>query len=352
MKNEYDVDFENLSGSSNGSLRWISLLVMAMVVFGFFWLMLYAYDNDAKSPQSEMIANISPENESYKVKPDDAGGMTIENKDIEAYQLMRKSPNVANEVEQVERLLPLAERPIVRDIPANEAAILGDATTAKIPQAVASDELLNNDATGVDATGVDATGVDEVINDVLNKQAAQVQAPSAMEQMNNAVAPLIAAPQPQQMAEKEVVKEIAQPIPVPKIITVTPKIATAPKIMPKIVAPKPVVIAPPAAAPVIAKIAPAPTYSPAKPAATTNNAETYIQFAALRTATDAPRVWGELKAKHPELAAYSYYTESVTTATGATLHRLRAKGFADRNQALSICSTLKARGQDCLVSGN
>ncbi len=408
MKNEYDAEFENMSNVSNGSLRWISLLVMAMVVFGFFWLMLYAYDNDAKTGNSEMISSISPENESYKIKPDEAGGMAIENKDIEAYQLMRNAPNVANEVEQVEKLLPLAERPIIRNIPANETAILGDViaknnVAGSIPQAVVTNNIVNDNLNG--------DNVDSVINEVISKQAGQIQAPSAVAQMNGAVAQMNGgvaqmnssslpnnglqtnAPIQQNQITNDMTETpataqsqtISAPVekivtaPTPKVIKVAPPKITTPKIVEKIIAPTilPAKVISTVTTPKIASIATTPSapiiaspvYSPtasnaitsspviASPIASnaaipSNGGSSYIQFAALRTAADAPRVWGELKAKHPELGAYSYYTETVTTANGGTLHRLRAKGFANRNQALTICSAVKNRGQDCLVSAN
>jgi hypothetical protein len=70
----------------------------------------------------------------------------------------------------------------------------------------------------------------------------------------------------------------------------------------------------------------------------------------MRSASDAGRVWAELKAKHPELSPYSYYTEPVQVAAGGTLYRLKAKGFASRIQAVNVCNAVKSRGQDCLVS--
>jgi hypothetical protein len=323
MKNEYDAEFEQLETTGNGGMRWVSLLVIAMVVFGFFWLILYAYDDETEIRQTEMIGTISPEQESYKIKPEDAGGLAIENKDIESYQLMRKSPDVANDVDQVERLLPLAERPIIRNIPQDnnelqpienaqnnvDAITKTDPNQPKIiPQAVVTDEVVSEQL----AEPVD--DVDSVINEVIGKQAAQIEAPSAVEKMqeNN----MVSKPVKAENANVAPVK-VAQPKPAP----------AAPKITaPKIVAPAPVAVA--------------------------KSGGSYIQFAALRSAADAARIWGELKAKHPELIPYAYYTEAVTTATGSTLYRLRAKGFAGRNQALNICNAIKSRGQDCLVSAN
>ena len=325
MKNEYDAEFEQLETTGNGGMRWVSLLVIAMVVFGFFWLILYAYDDETEIRQTEMIGTISPEQESYKIKPEDAGGLAIENKDIESYQLMRKSPDVANDVDQVERLLPLAERPIIRNIPQDnnelqpienaqnnvDAITKTDPNQPKIiPQAVVTDEVVSEQL----AEPVD--DVDSVINEVIGKQAAQIEAPSAVEKMqqNNMVSKT-------ENANVAPVKE-AQP----KLVPTAPKITA-----PKIVAPKPMV---------------------ATPVIVAKSGGSYIQFAALRSAADAARIWGELKAKHPELIPYAYYTEAVTTATGSTLYRLRAKGFASRNQALNICNAIKSRGQDCLVSAN
>jgi hypothetical protein len=194
-----------------------------------------------------------------------------------------------------------------------------------IPQAVVADEVVNEQLT----QPVD--DVDSVINEVISKQAAQIEAPSAIEKMqqNSSKNEEISKVEPKQQPVVE--KANATKIIEPKIIQVTP----AP-VAPKIIAPKPV----------------APKQVAAAPIAVANAGGSYIQFAALRSAADAGRVWGELKAKHPELIPYSYYTEAVTTATGATLYRLKAKGFASRTQALNICSTIKTRGQDCLVSAN
>jgi hypothetical protein len=381
-RSEYDGEFDNLQTAGGGSLRWISMLVMAMVIFGFFSLVFYAYNSSVEVANNELIPTITADGDDYKVKPEDAGGMPIENTDIEAYQLMRGAPNPTEEANQVEKLLPLAERPIVRDLNGTPEVLQGelqkmqntennvDAVTTeaqnsqmqasapallpteqKIPQAVTNQAIVNENA----AMTSSEDNIDLAINDVLQKQAAQTAAPSALQDMSN-----VEQTNNQPVPLKPVIKTItAQPTiatqPAPKQIApivkqeaalpVVQEIAKLQPVQPK---PAPAVVASPKVPPQPKPIAQAPQIKPQ----TGVSAGTYVQFAAMRSQADAPKVWASLQAKNPELGGYSYYTEAVTLPTGATLYRLRAKGFASRAQALNVCASVKARGQDCLVSAN
>jgi SPOR domain len=403
-KNEYDGEFDNLQTAGGGSLRWISMLVMGMVIFGFFSLVFYAYNSSVEVANNDLIPTITAGGDDYKVKPEDAGGMPIENTDIEAYQLMRGAGNTpAEEANQVEKLLPLSERPIVRDMNGSPEVLQGElqkmqntennvdeVVTAeqnnqsaqallpqeqKIPQAVSNDVVLNN----APEEAVQQDNIDMAINEVLQKQAAQAQSPTTLsdiaqnkvvDNVNSETVPLkpivktiIAKPNVAEptvvnkapVVEKQVVKTmVASPQPIikkdpPQQIA---KLAPAPaSVVQAPITKVPAVVLPPKAI----MQAPASSSTPvvsSTPATKAVASSTYIQFAAMRSSADAPKVWAELKAKHPELNPYGYYTETVTLPTGSTLYRLRVKGFASRNQALSVCSAVKARGQDCLVSAN
>jgi hypothetical protein len=373
MKNDYDVDYEQYGNAGNGSLRWISMLVMIMVVFGFFSLVWYAYDGGVEGTQDETIAMIAPEQERYKIKPLDAGGMPVENKDIEAYQLMRRTPDVQTEVDKVETLLSDNEKPlkpvVQPDQPnpamANEMAqIDGTATMSPVPsqpetlvQAPLTPEVTQDTLTQAQLELEEkARALQALEKELAEKQAAQnalMQAQQAQLQEKRQ--------QQEKVAAEPTIDDAIKQVTVPEVTKTVDPVALAPKNLAAAapaerplssVQKQPVMTTKTITQATPAKPAPAKPVAaaPATAPVATGGGAAYIQFAAMRSAADAGRVWAELKAKHPELAPYSYYTEPVQVAAGGTLHRLRAKGFASRTQAVNICNAIKSRGQDCLVA--
>lgn len=315
MKNEYDSEFEQTEKSNNGSMRWISLLVMAMVVFGFLWLILYAYNNDNKIGKNQFVDTISANRKSYKIKPEDAGGLVINNKDIESYKLMRSKPDIEQEINQIEKLTPLAERPITRNIDKTGNELQDKQNTIDV--ITSKNKTQNDDNEKID-------NVDAIIDEVINSQSMQNQA--AQKQKTKQ----------QQLKEadnsnKDYIDE--------KVENKSEKIVTTPKSNN---------IVPPAKK---IKIIEETKVAKKQALKTTNkpaNNNVYIQLAALRSVADAKKMWNNLQTKYKELNNFSYYTEQVKTST-ATLYRLRAKGFENRLEAVKICNMLKQNGQDCLV---
>jgi hypothetical protein len=351
MKNDYDAEYEaeNLKygSSGNGGLRWMSMLVMALVVFGFFSLVWYAYNASISEQQQQAVAVIAPEQQEYKVKPEETGGMDIANKDIEAYQLMRRQPSVEEDAEKVERLLPEAEAPVVNaaavtPVPAdpalaNEVATIASAESGIIAQPKAElREMLPVGAVVAPAIVASQAMPQAVTTTVAPTPQAVVSAPAPVAQAP-VVKETMSAPVVQTQIPASVAKQPVQVVAPPK-----PRPAVS-----KPVSIKPVAVKPAQVKAVVAKPVTAKPTSPAK----TISGKAYVQLGAVRSSLDAEALWKKLSAAHKDvLGSASHTVEPVEVAGTGTLYRLRARGFASREAALSACSGLKAKGLSCIVS--
>jgi SPOR domain len=386
MKNDYDAEYdpEQIIGSSgNGGLRWMSMLIMVLVVFGFFSLVWYAYNASISEQQDENVAVISPENEEYKEKPEDAGGMEIANKDIEAYQLMRRQPTAQEEVEKVERLLPEAETPVI--LPKEKAPDpVRDAEVEKIDSAEVGMTTLSQKETNpvsaessVKVEEVPVAGVveespktiEKAVDTAIGTIVSSEPKTEFLASPKTLVTPSLPAvnketitPKPSSPAPVTPVQPMGSVVKQPVAVKPAPVVPSTPQptvsAMPKPTLPSPaapVVVSPPQ----MLKLPPAvtpPVAEPAQPVSATAavaspSGSAYVQLGALRSAAEAEKLWAKLREAHPDLLGNaSRSVESVSVAGTGTLYRLRARGFASRASALSVCSSLKGRGQDCLVA--
>ncbi len=404
MKNDYDAEYEadtlNYGSSGNGGLRWMSMLVMALVVFGFFSLVWYAYNASMSEQQQQAVAVIAPEQQEYKVKPENAGGMPIDNKDIEAYQLMRRQPSAEEEANKVERLLPGTDAPALAPLPADpvkagevatitsaEAGIAGHpqteareilplGNTATNPQAAPSSTPApsSTSTSGVTASpAVPATTVSPAptpesgtLPKTTSTAAASAVAGKPVAGSPVSRKPVAGSP----LAVNPVSPTPATPPATKAAASVSPAPAVSPE-LPVSVVKQPVHTLP--AKPVARKIksdttaaasvkseaikaSPAKIAAASKPKTTVTPAhaasgKAYVQLGALRSAADAEALWTKLHGANKEvLGAATHTVEPVSVAGTGTLYRLRARGFTSRAAAVTACNGLKSRGLSCLVS--
>ena len=73
-----------------------------------------------------------------------------------------------------------------------------------------------------------------------------------------------------------------------------------------------------------------------------------IQFLASKNKDAVEKSWNNLVAKHPELKAYNHEVQADNIG-GNAIYKLRAGAFAGKEDAQKICSSLKAKGTDCIV---
>lgn len=98
-----------------------------------------------------------------------------------------------------------------------------------------------------------------------------------------------------------------------------------------------------------ARVLPRSPSSTDKQPATAGSASWRIQLISLSNQMDAEVVWTKLqKANQDLLDGLTPHVQTVYLSKG-TFHRVQAGPFMDRATAASLCTSLKARNQDCLV---
>ena len=75
-----------------------------------------------------------------------------------------------------------------------------------------------------------------------------------------------------------------------------------------------------------------------------------VQLAALKVKDSARPAWARLQKAHPALLGERVLAiQEVDLGERGVFYRVQAGFFAERAEALDLCNSLKARGQDCLV---
>ncbi|MAC90470.1 SPOR domain-containing protein [Maricaulis sp.] len=105
----------------------------------------------------------------------------------------------------------------------------------------------------------------------------------------------------------------------------------------------------PAPEPVVAAPEPA---APSGPVAGVDLSGSWVvQIASFRTESDAEAAWVAFRTRFSDISSgMAPDVASVEIEGRGTYHRLRIAAFGDRGDAVSFCSTLQSRGQDCLVA--
>lgn len=76
-----------------------------------------------------------------------------------------------------------------------------------------------------------------------------------------------------------------------------------------------------------------------------------VQIASFRSEADAEAAWLAFQGRFSDISTgLGPDVVSVEIAERGTYHRLRIAAFSSRDDAVSFCSTLQGRGQDCLVA--
>jgi len=252
----------------------------------------------------------------YKVKPEEPGGMKVDNQDKMVYDRVAKAaaPN------RVENLLPAPEEP--RKPP--EAKPKPDPKKAEPPKVVAKAEP--KPEAKPESVKSEPAAVAAEDEDPMAKLVAEVQG--------------LRRPPPDQQPEPLVNEP--DPASAPAPAPAAPA-ATSPKLL--------VPAAPDTPAPTtVASGAPAPAPESAAPVAAAPVGAVFIQLASARSEEGAMSEWKRISGKNPDLlGGLSPSVAQAEVPDKGTFFRLRAGPVADRTAAQELCAGLIQRGLTCLI---
>lgn len=138
--------------------------------------------------------------------------------------------------------------------------------------------------------------------------------------------------------------EVLMPPPETPMTPPAPAPAAAPEAVPE--APMSAEADEPVSESAAAEPAPAPAPVPAPVA----SGDFLVQIAAFRSDAEAQQAWTKLQAKNEDLLkSYAPNVAQADLGAKGIYYRLRFGPFKDRADAISVCESLKARKQDCLV---
>jgi cell division protein FtsN len=93
--------------------------------------------------------------------------------------------------------------------------------------------------------------------------------------------------------------------------------------------------------------------APSQPAPRPVSSGDYVvQIASLRSLAEAETLWGRLSTKYSGVLNSSHNSDikRVDLDEKGIYYRLRVAGFSDKDGASALCSQLKSRNQDCIVT--
>ena len=266
----------------------------------------------------------------YKIKPENPGGMQVENQDKLVYDRVAKgaAPN------RVENLLPPAEepkappqKPKAEPEPAKvETAASADAEKKQLESLVkAAQEPAKAPAPPAEPAKVEAPKAAEPPKPVQVAEAPKVEPPKPVEAPKPAAAePKVEAAKPDPLVAA-VAAATGKPVETPK--AEAPKAAEPPKPAPPVETKTAAVT--PAAAPVAGAF--------------------QIQLVSVPSEDAANSEWKRISRKHQDLAALTPTVTKAELPEKGTVYRLRAGPLPDKAAADALCAALTAEKTGCIV---
>lgn len=262
------------------------------------------------------IPIVRADNDPFKVKPDDPGGMEVRHKDSTLFGSMKKKDG--NDAQRIENLLAEDEN----EEPMPRSQLFAGLNTEEAPDLERSDS---------------PTPLDQPVSE------APPSVPGIVQPFEEKLAPPESVAEPVVEVAPEVTPEIT---PEPAPVKVTPKVEAKP-------APKPVVVAKPKPAPKpIHKKAPVEVRSDSVPVTTkpTNTVGGYyVQLASTKEKTKAEAEWKKLSGKYSVITGAPHRIETADLGAKGVYYRIQV-GPMSRDEAQKKCAAIKKINPNgCLV---
>lgn len=268
----------------------------------------------------------------YKVKPDEPGGVAIPNKDSTIFNALNTTPTTGPTTDEggktIENLLDETEQPVKKD----EVLAAGESSPPdhEVEKIEPSANAAPPSSTGLSDPNSDPNGGNEAVD----QEAAAASAPSAPKDQKpkNIIEELkaeSASPPPQKLESQklESQKQESQK-------TVTQKAAQKPSQQPSQQASTQLAMN--KAAP---SVKAAPSASPGA---------SYVQFAAVKSDSDARANWAKLQEKYPALKSLTLRVQKIDLGAKGVFYRVQG-GPVAASSAQSICGQVKQGGGQCIV---
>ncbi|EKV31412.1 hypothetical protein C882_3785 [Caenispirillum salinarum AK4] len=295
MDDIQDDEDEGRSGGSKGVMAAVVIGAVAAGIAG--W---YLFLREEPQQVAATTPVITADEQPYKVKPADPGGMDVPDTDKMVYDRLGQNSDGG----QVENLLPEPESPTAPPVPADAGGSLEPLPEAEV--------AATPDPEPVDPAPADTAAAPEPAPEREPAPTQAAEAPAAAPSQPTPTTKPAAPEQPTQQAASETAP--SQPEPQQQAATPAP------------VAPRSAASAP------------------------SGGGDRMVQLAALRDQAGAEAAWKKIQGANPDLLGnLSLDVERTDQGERGIFFRVRAKGLASADEAKALCEKLEARDQACLV---
>lgn len=288
--------------SENGFTRWAPLLVVLAVVGGFVTLSWYAYHAGIQSVKEEDLVVVEADKTPIKEKPADPGGMQFPNQDKTVFETFAGNKQAPA---KVERVLPVPEEPLPREMDASETTTW---INENLPKQGAKEQVIGKEPAKKPAA-----------NPVKN-------IPVADEKTTYAD-----LDKPGQNGGHQVIAAQTPPEEEQSVTYVAPKQAASAK----------------PARPAETKPAET-TFTPTK-APEKKPGAFMVQLGAYRSQAEADEAWGKMHIRQKELSDKQPNVVKADLGDKGIYYRLRVGGLASAEEAKALCKALESKGQPCIL---
>lgn len=327
MRNGADKRDLIIVDGMSGMTRWAPLAVVLGVVGGFVSLSWYAYHAGMQSVREEDLVIVEADRSPMKEKPDDPGGMHFPNQDKTVFDTFASN---SKQPPKVERVLPAPEEPLSKEVDSSDTSTF---INSKLQHKIA-DKADAKDARPQELQAAKAPPATD--RQVISAQPQHEDESVTYVAPNRQGSPLSPVPDGKVKVRAAATDKRGQPF--------APEKAEGDDAKP--VARETVKVA---AADNSGDNAPKDSVDTAPESMPSAGGNAMIQLGAYRSEQEASDAWKKMHLSQKELSDKKPLIVRADLGAKGVYYRLRVAGLAPA-EAKSMCSSLSAKGQACIVA--